>query len=332
MQARKQRRFSNPHAGMQGLGDWKPTEFEGSKVDPNLVGTPEVENKDIYWKGMRNGYDERSVKLDSRMETIKDVGRRKDADDITERIQNLYGEYDNVDTTSNPMTNTDVSGLNPRRMALEMTGSLSGDMTPDQIEEMYRNILAPHKKGLDKNDKQAVDTANKDFDKGMMQLKIMQYKQLKRLEKTYGTLGSQMHPEDFSKQANIPFAEQTHFIQDAYQMMDNGGGKYFDFENNEQDKEFKRLANYFGKVAGVVSNYGEYRNDEEKAIADDDEEALEDIKVGVESLGTGSATAQDEKGIGGPKMNKKALKNYQKGLKERAGKGGWMHRLFGKFK
>ncbi|MBQ9346129.1 MAG: DUF4157 domain-containing protein [Oscillibacter sp.] len=324
------KKSDNPYAGMQDLGKWEPEAFEGSKINPSLAGTPEVDNQDIYWVGMRNGYDPQKAQINPKMAALKNVGRRKDADEITEKLQKLYGDYDNTNDTSNPMTNTAIAGLSPRRMGLEVTGSLSGDMTPDQIEGMYKNILAPHKKGLDKNDPNAVAEANKSFDTGMMQLKTMQYKQLKRLEKTYGTLGSQMHPEDFIKQAGPDFAEQTHFMQDVFQMIGDGGGKYFDFENNEQDKEYKRLADYFGKVTTTVSNYGGYRGDEQEAIENDDQDSLDVAKNFMQDLEY--VPQQYEAGIGGLKMDKKALKNYRKGLKNRAKKGGWMHRLFGGYR
>lgn len=145
-----------------------------------------------------------------------------------------------------------IRGLGLERLAPNMEGSLTQGMDEAKIAEMFDNLAAPHKENLSDEER---EKANKSFDQGVLQYKNMIYNQLKRMEATYGTLPSQMHPEDFLRQVGPEYHDHIRWVQDSTQLM-QGGAKYFDFENNEKDKDFKRLESYYSKMQLYEGSYG----------------------------------------------------------------------------
>ena len=103
-----------------------------------------------------------------------------------------------------------------------------------------------------------------------------------------------------------------------------GKGKYFDFENNEKDKEFKRLKEYYQGAGMQLYQYGAYVRDPSRtAQTNGSFEAISDsVRMGPER----------EAGIAGPRMTDKQVNLYKKNLKQRAKQGGWSKRLFGRYK
>ena len=249
---------------------------------------------------------------------------------VIDRLTKEYGGADNQNykgtkmegNVSNPGNQTEVRGMTYARMIPEFAGSLGEDMSEDEIAALYGKLMAPHLKSVNLSDPKDQEAVNKTFDSGMMQLKEQQYKQLKKLEKTYGRMGSEMHPEDFMKQHGDKFIEMSGLVQDTAQMMDEGGGRYFDFENNKEDQEYKQLAEYYRSVAQMMTDYKAFKS-MEKDTGSKDPGSFQGMDAYVDP--------ELEATIGGPSMDQKAKTNYKKDLKKRAKKGGFAHRLFGKF-
>ena len=272
------------------------------------------------------------------------AGAGKKRKNLQKQIMNTFGGKDqkNADygsgfyqNISNPNTNTHINGLNYDRMMPEITsngGSFGSEKSDEEIMEMYQGLMAPHKKNQDGPQAPTQEETNANFDKSMMTLKDMQYNQLKRLQKTYGTLGSQMHPEDFMKKYGKNFNKNTQFMQDTFQMLDNGGQKYFDFENSKKDQEYKKLVSYFGKVVIRMKQYEKAKSfeDELKGNAKEDEDLQTQINDQYANIPLmDQLTDEDEAGIGGPSMNAKEQAEYMSGLQKKFKNK--KNRLFGKF-
>ena len=216
------------------------------------------------------------------------------------------------------------------RQVKDLWGSSTSDMSDEEIETLFDNMYAPRQKELHQPgaDPEKIKAADEQFDSAMYQLKEIYYKQLKRLEATYGTLPTQMHPEDFLKQVGPEFFEHA-IGQDWSVLMKSGTnqfgkqGRYFDFENDKKDQEFKRLADYYKKASIQLYTYGSYIKNPSRTKATKGSFEAISPEIRVE--------ANQEKGIGGPRMTRKQLKQYNKDLKKRAKEGGWSKRLFGRY-
>ena len=213
---------------------------------------------------------------------------------------------------SDPASGITLSGLNAKRTSLLMRGSLGKGKSNQEITDLYEKLMAPKKRGADPTQ------ASADFGAGIDELKEMYYQQLKGMESTYGTLLTQMHPEDVARQIGPEFFDQMGVLQDAYQIQNAPG--HFDPANDEKDAEFARLADYYNKMYMGLQAYttgaqtGDYRF----------------TPTVMQSIGYDGL---DESAIGGPHMSDKEFAKYKKGLNRRARKERWTEgRLFGKFR
>ena len=92
------------------------------------------------------------------------------------------------------------------------------------------------------------------FAEGIQELKQIQLAQLRRMREKYGLFGSQLHPEDFVSRMGLEFFDDYMVDQDLAQML-QFGKKYFDFENNPEDREYRDLANYYHSVFEILFAY-----------------------------------------------------------------------------
>ncbi|MCR5032425.1 MAG: hypothetical protein K6A92_06150 [Lachnospiraceae bacterium] len=213
-------------------------------------------------------------------------------------------------------------GLNKARVASLLTSSTLGEgMTQDQVMQLMRKLSATVRTDLVPNNPVAAAEADDTVDSGMRDLKQVYYRALKRAEATYGTLGTQMHPEDYLRQIGPEFGSHFALTQDTEQMLVNAP-HLFDMENSEEDRDFKRLSDYYNQLYVGLNQYGSGR-----FMA-----AIEgkDTNQGV-NYAAGEFAKADPAGIGGPSMDPKAQAKYLSGMRRRAKRQGWMSRLFGNF-
>ena len=251
------------------------------------------------------------------------------ADRMRERFEG--DEYEKGSYGGNVGNNGDVNmqGLSLIRMVTELQGSLGDGYSEEDLERLYTNLMAPHRKDLNKDDPEAVAAANAQFDSGMRQLKDIQYSKLKRMEATYGRLGSQLHPEDFARLVGEDFNDHFHYIQDSAQMLDDGS-KYFDFERNEKDREFKRLHEYFFSVANTTHAVGLMQDDERKRSRNS--RTPKTTPAMLDRYFSRDDPTRLESEINGPSLTPEQQEAYTKDLRKRADAGNWSNWLFGRFK
>ena len=165
------------------------------------------------------------------------------------------------------------------------------------------------------------------FDAGMLQLKGIYMAQLRRLKEKYGTYITQLHPEDFIAKVGSEFFDEMGLLQDTEQMMQSAG-KYFDFKNNADDAEFKRLSDYYNDAYVMLNLYASADTNLGGAEFKPNEVQL----AFQEEAGYMQRAQRAEAGIGGPGLTAKQQKDYTKRVQKRFGKGNLVHRLIGRFK
>ena len=247
---------------------------------------------------------------------------------MTERITGIINEDDYVGGMKGDPGNSDGSvtlvGSGGRRMIWDLSTSATEDMSNDELVQLFTDMYAPGQKKLHGKDARPEDiaAADKQFDQAMKTLKGIYYKQLKRLEATYGTLPTQMHPNDFLSQVGPEFKEQT--IHQDWSIFMRNGQKYLD-ENDEEEgemnKEFKRLYEYYSRAADMLTGYAMTEANQHRVGPQGYGQFLNSMDMGPEK----------EEGIGGPKMSPKQLARYNANLKKRAAEEGWSQKLFGHY-
>ncbi len=157
-----------------------------------------------------------------------------------------------------PDTPVYIEGLGIHRIFEDLATDRNRNfnMDEDEMEAFFEALMAPKKKNL--SPEQQLD-ANKRFDEAMLKYKGILYDDMRHTEKTYGRLLNQLHPQDIAPQMGSGAEEEKYyrFLQDAGQMLKDGT-RYFDFENNEDDKHFNDLTDfYFGThTRNVTYNNG----------------------------------------------------------------------------
>ena len=102
-----------------------------------------------------------------------------------------------------------IKGLNTSRVMKILLQSAGEGLEHKDIEKLFDKLMAPHKASVDLKDAVEVARVDQEYKSGLKDLKEIYYAQLKRLEATYGTMITQMHPEDFLRQA--PENVRDHF-------------------------------------------------------------------------------------------------------------------------
>lgn len=304
MQARK---------GKKNKASTDPDAFKGANMDIKNAG--KVNQNLTAWDLTRN------------KEITDGYTKRPEAEGLGNALLARYNSDDYLAGSFGHLKGMDA--VTPQRLINSIVGTMGKGWSQDDIIGMFDNLMAPNRTDLDQNDADAVAAANGRFDQGALQLKGMFYEQLKRLEHNYGTLPSQLHPEDFIRMAGPGFKSETTFVQDANYFLQQGG-KYFDTENNEDDRKYRDLIDYYDMSSHMLQGYGGnegYLLDSGTPKTDRDRENME-LQMGNSTVPLGNLNTA---GIGGPFLSPKQQASYAKDVKKRAIAGGWARRL-GRFR
>ena len=163
------------------------------------------------------------------------------------------------------------------------------------------------------------EAANEQFDQGVMTYKGILADDQKHLEKTYGALLTQMHPEDVAPQLGSEFNLAIHSLQDMQQLVASGS-QYFDYKK-EEDKKFRDLTDYYTSVNELLLTSSQKAT---IGISHVDEAFREHNQISVDP--------ELEASINGPQMTQLQQARYKKELKKRNKEGYIINGLFGRFK
>ena len=221
-------------------------------------------------------------------------------------------------------SDVEITGLVPDRMLPYLMGDRGRgfDMSEDAIEGLMDKLMAPQKLNMTDKEKQS---ANQQFDEGVLQYKNILMDDMDALENTYGALPGQMHPHDVVPQMGPQYHKMINSTQDMDQMI-KSGGKYFDFDHNQRESDFRNKVNYYRDVDNQLVTYKDYATETQLGLQGN---------PAVELPKSGAVVKEDtdfERSLNGPKMNQQQLTTYKKQLKKRAKKGGWKDWLFGRYK
>lgn len=232
-----------------------------------------------------------------------------------------------------------ISGLLGGRLMTDLLSDRGRGfhMEDEDVEGLMDKLMAPSRRvedGVDEegnvkyrdmNDDER-EMANKQFDEGMMQYKDILYGDVQSMEGTYGAMPSQLHPRDFVQQLNKGdnmenYHRRFRSMQDNFQLLDNGGQRYFDMKNNEKDKDFKRLTDYYGNTMINFQNtyMSQYNFDDEAGGMEFDEFGY-------------NPTEETEQSLKGPKMSPEMMKNYVSRVQKRLTDTDHENELMGRFR
>ncbi len=265
-------------------------------------------------------------------EQMSDVGVYGDG--LTNAFQNASGSVH-------------ISGFNPSRTLSSLMGPLGGDMTTDQIAGIYdkllsggryaelrrikanNNITPERQAEMDRYTPEQVAGMDARFDEGMHELKGVQLAQLRRLKDKYGIYGSQMHPEDFITRVGPELFADVNMLQDSVQMLKDGG-RYFDFENNAEDREYKLLSDYYNDVFNTVQLYASTDHNVTEGDFDPGSFEMDFFKSANEPK---QAVAAEEslRALGARGFTSRQQRSYEKRVRKRFGTESLRSRLFGRF-
>ena len=153
-----------------------------------------------------------------------------------------------------------ISGLNLGRMVpnvevLTVTAGISAEQAREMMRKMAAGEAGPEAT-LEK------DTVTSE---GLMEYKNAVYKHIKGLEKKYGKMLTQLHPEDVLRRINIhEFAMEARLVQDMVNLTDNNGTGIQLFtederdENYKTDMDYKALAAYYFNAIGAINSYVQF--------------------------------------------------------------------------
>lgn len=269
---------------------------------------------------------------------------------VTQRMASdpAYGEgIENF--LGNASGSVSVSGLNAKRLLTSLAGPLGGDLSSDDISQLYEKLQSGQryaqlrdkaaKGGLDAAGQAEMDSytpqqiagMDADFDEGMGQLKGIQLAQLRRLKDKYGIYGSQMHPEDFLTRIGPEFFADTALLQDTSQTMVDGG-RYFDYENNPDDQEYRTLSDYFNDV--FINLQGYILTDANKANDDafmPEEFMLDQTFKPMDAIPRAENAEDALRALGAKGFSPEKHNGYMARLRRRFASKGISNRLFGRF-
>lgn len=260
--------------------------------------------------------------------------------------QSVYGPgLSNVDF-ANASGTVKIRGLKASREIGILQGPMGGDRTNDQIGGLYEKLLGggryrelkdleryghlkeEQREELARFTPERVEEMDARFDEGMLELKALQLAQLRRLKDKYGVYGSQMHPEDFITRVGPELFSDTAMLQDADQML-RDGGRYFDFENNAEDREYRTLCDYYNDLFNTMQGY---------ALSDENIDG--DFRPGdyaLSRLKTASGPRRileneaNVRALGGQGFGEREQRAYEKRVRKRFGSRSLRNRLFGRF-
>ena len=107
----------------------------------------------------------------------------------------------------------------------------------------------------------------------------------------------------------------------VFLVRENKGNLELAYRSDEEDKDFKRLTDYYGSVMMGISIYTATLYGEETGRT-----VRGNLEFGLQAS-FAQYNSADVTGIGGPCMSAAELTEYNKDLKKRAETGGWTNRL-----
>ncbi len=231
-----------------------------------------------------------------------------------------------------------ITGLSMRRMIDNLQGALGGDMTNEQIGDMYANLLSGHdyaklaaikpenrtpeqQAAFDAYTPEQVAGMNAQFAEGFSQLKGVYLAQMRRVREKYGTYLTEMHPEDFVQRIGPEVFDDFSFMQDTAQMLADGS-RFFDLENNADDKEFQLLNQYYGDGFNTITGYMMARDNPDYMNYVENSRDVRDALAAEEHVKNPAVKGFTEK----------QHRSYLQRIRKRFQKDSLRHRLFGRFK
>ena len=305
--------------------------YSGIKFDENEIAVKErrENQKQNDEKYMARSFKHFSFSTDK----IKNLKNNPDYEKIMHSDKKIYRngteELDTKTEDNRLVTSVgnevQVKGMLIKRVASSFRTSVGEVRSNEQLLSILKRLDAT--KNMEDN-KLSKEEANRQFTEAFLETKQIYYVHLKRMELTYGKLFSQIHPYDMLRMIGGNFYKvQADFmiLQDVIEMM-NCKPPYFDM-NNEKDKEFSKLANYYNCVyTGVLQQFGlnemsgkKFTNELKESLATANEKGLKVM---------GNVTDKD---IKGPSLSKEEKKRYIKDVRNRARAEGWDNKLFGRF-
>lgn len=305
--------------------------YSGIKFDENEIAVKErrENQKQNDEKYMARSFKHFSFSTDK----IKNLKNNPDYEKIMHSDKKIYRngteELDTKTEDNRLVTSVgnevQVKGMLIKRVASSFRTSVGEVRSNEQLLSILKRLDAT--KNMEDN-KLSKEEANRQFTEAFLETKQIYYVHLKRMELTYGKLFSQIHPYDMLRMIGGNFYKvQADFmiLQDVIEMT-NCKPPYFDM-NNEKDKEFSKLANYYNCVyTGVLQQFGlnemsgkKFTNELKESLATANEKGLKVM---------GNVTDKD---IKGPSLSKEEKKRYIKDVRNRARAEGWDNKLFGRF-
>lgn len=221
-----------------------------------------------------------------------------------------------------------IQGLSAQRTASLFEFALGGNKTTDEIAATYdkllcgsqyrdlkakqaSNSITPEEEERLKSYTQE-DLAQMDatFDKGMLELKQLQYEQLLRLRDKYGRWATQLHPHDFIARTGPEFFDDTSLLQDVTEMLADGK-KYFDFDSSEEDRQYRDLSYYFHGIRAMLAPYVSAPQ------SYSDQQLIESEMRRATKLDTFQGSLKLEKVIGGAGFTEEEQQAYNQKLHQR---------------
>ena len=218
--------------------------------------------------------------------------------------------------------NKQNTGLNTKRTLMSLSGSVGQGLSNEKMEEIFDNLMGVHKTNLSPEEQQAAST---NFDTGIRQLKSVYLNHLRRMQDTYGTTLSQLHPEDVWRLLTKKDLDQFAGMQDSEQLLKDFS-KYFDLEHNAEDQEFKRLSDYYMDVLMHLSTY---------PVLPHEATGTAQVDAGMANAFSSSVPytgmVQREAGINGPRYSDEEMARYHADLRKRSQNGSFKGVLFGRY-
>lgn len=164
------------------------------------------------------------------------------------------------------------------------------------------------------------------FQQGIQELKQFHLTYLRRTQQKYGRLQSQLHPIDLIHRCGIEYFSDTCLQQDCNQLLDDGA-KFFDFEHNAEDREYRALSHYIDCSALVTQGYFLADIHPDQAEFNPDPQSLQFFN---QNNPTVRDAMRSETEVPGPHLNSAEMKAYEEILRRRY-TGTQANLLFGRF-
>ena len=299
----------------------------GIRLDANNIKLTGGERAKLMFLGGENCTDEYNIEnlkqneIDNNVrkkEALMNESNRPDIGEIRQKLTQagIIG-VGNLEL-KNPYMDYEIKGLNFSRILNSWSKWTTAFMgTNDIIEMMYKMAAPqlPENKNLDKNSAK-VKKLNRDFKEGVEKFKEYLHITLKSFMNTFGALPSQLSFKDFLKvmyHYGDLFTVYSDCAQDITQLIGYDiNGTFFDFKNNESDREIKYYRDY---VNLIRHKYGRETNTY-FAAGDGHEQTLASVYGGAtwNDAEFYSGDMEKSKFMNGPSMSQRQQKLYENNL------------------